>query len=215
MRHPASLARHTTTIRNCIALLAWTARPSVFGCAHHPILLDFCFFSSKTKTYIPSMAYPLRYVPRRLTRKDRTKQLRALARSRRSYKQKRYYLRPPLASFPSRESNHVRRAKRMYNVSAIGATHALARASGCSRKTLQSIVSKGKGAYYSSGSRPNQTPHSWGLARLASALTGGKASVIDFSLLARGCKTSSHALRLARNAKQSYTRRRVPHVALS
>ena len=41
------------------------------------------------------------------------------------------------------------------------------------------IIDKGKGAYYSSGSRPNQTPTSWGLARLASVILGGPSRKID------------------------------------
>lgn len=44
---------------------------------------------------------------------------------------------------------------------------------------IRQILAKGKGAYYSGGSRPNQTPSSWAYARLASALTGGKASKVD------------------------------------
>ena len=38
---------------------------------------------------------------------------------------------------------------------------------------------KGMGAYYSGGSRPNQTPFSWGLARLASVIMGGNARKVD------------------------------------
>ena len=41
------------------------------------------------------------------------------------------------------------------------------------------IIDKGKGAYYSSGSRPNQTPESWGYARLASVILGGPSRKID------------------------------------
>ena len=41
------------------------------------------------------------------------------------------------------------------------------------------IIKKGKGAFYSSGSRPNQTPFSWGLARLASVIMGGNARKVD------------------------------------
>jgi hypothetical protein len=41
------------------------------------------------------------------------------------------------------------------------------------------IIDKGKGAYFSSGSRPNQTPTSWGLARLASVILGGASRRID------------------------------------
>lgn len=41
------------------------------------------------------------------------------------------------------------------------------------------IIQKGMGAYYSSGSRPNQTPTSWGLARLASVIMNGAARRVD------------------------------------
>ena len=58
-------------------------------------------------------------------------------------------------------------------------------------------MNKGRGAYYSSGSRPNQSAESWGLARLASAITGGNASKIDYGILESGCKPNSPALLLA------------------
>ena len=38
---------------------------------------------------------------------------------------------------------------------------------------LVEVKKKGMGAYYSSGSRPNQTPHSWGMARMYSYILGG------------------------------------------
>lgn len=41
------------------------------------------------------------------------------------------------------------------------------------------IIDKGMAAYYTSGSRPNQTPMSWGKARLCSVLMNGKARKID------------------------------------
>lgn len=47
------------------------------------------------------------------------------------------------------------------------------------RTGQKKIIDKGKGAYYSSGSRPNQTPTSWGLARLASVILGGPSRRID------------------------------------
>tara|TARA_R100001463_G_scaffold43938_1_gene91440 strand:- start:58 stop:459 length:402 start_codon:yes stop_codon:yes gene_type:complete len=47
------------------------------------------------------------------------------------------------------------------------------------RTGQQKIIAKGQGAYYSSGSRPNQTATSWGLARLASVILGGPSRKID------------------------------------
>ena len=43
----------------------------------------------------------------------------------------------------------------------------------------EQIIKKGKGAYYSSGSRPNQTPFSWGYGRLASVILNGPSRKID------------------------------------
>ena len=65
--------------------------------------------------------------------------------------------------------------------------------------SLKDIVSKGEGAYYSSGSRPNQTAKSWGYARLASSITGGNASVVDMHILEKECSNNSKALKLAKN----------------
>ena len=80
---------------------------------------------------------------------------------------------------------------------------------GCSIQGLRQIVKKGQGAYYSSGSRPNQTAHSWGRARLASAITGGKSSQIDYHILKKSCKKGSKALRLADRSKYKKGIRRV------
>jgi hypothetical protein len=77
---------------------------------------------------------------------------------------------------------------------------------------LNQIVKKCEGAYYSSGSRPNQTPQSWGYARLASALTSGKAAAVDYDILEKGCSKRSKALTLAKKAIRNgigRTRRRV------
>ena len=46
---------------------------------------------------------------------------------------------------------------------------------------VEKILSKGRAAYASSGSRPNVTPEQWAKARLASVLTGGKALNVDKS----------------------------------
>ena len=142
---------------------------------------------------------PLRYLPFRLTRKDRAKQVRSLARSRKAYKVGKYYQRPKVASFKSKKSDHIVRATKMYGVDRIVPGPELARKTQCSVAALKQIVKKGEGAYYSSGSRPNQTARSWGLARLASSITGGKASAVDYSILEKGCNhKTSKAFRLAK-----------------
>ena len=148
---------------------------------------------------------PTRYVPLTLSRKDRRKQIIALKRSRRMYKRGKYSGRTTkLKSYPHVVSNHVVAARRMYHVEKIMPNAALAAATGCSVGSLQKIVKKGEGAFYSSGSRPNQTPQSWGYARLASAITGGKAAAVDYSILSNGCKPNSGALRLANASRKKY-----------
>ena len=104
----------------------------------------------------------------------------------------------------------------MYDVKKIGATNELAKKTGCNKATLAKIINKGAGAYYSSGSRPNQTPQSWGIARLASALTSGKAGAIDYNILINGCKIGSKGYKSAQlsRKKHGYGKRRVPKVKI-
>lgn len=148
---------------------------------------------------------PMRYVPRTLSRKDRSKQVAMLKRSRQLYKRGKYYGRTTkLKSYPHIASKHTDVARQMYNVDHIVPNAALAKATKCSIDALQKIVKKGEGAFYSSGSRPNQTPQSWGYARLASAITGGKAAAVDYSILKSGCETRSKALRLANASRKKY-----------
>ena len=141
---------------------------------------------------------PQRYIPRHLTRKDKSIVRKNLTRSRNMYKKNKYFVRPKVKSFKSRKSNHLNRLKKIYGVDNASPSKELAKKTKCSVDALKKIVKKGEGAYLSSGSRPNQTPHSWGLARLASSLTGGNASVVDYHVLEEGCKPTSKALKLAK-----------------
>ena len=70
--------------------------------------------------------------------------------------------------------------------------------------TLNEIVKKGEGAYYSSGSRPNQTAKSWGLARLASSITGGKSAAVDYAIIKRGCNHKKKAFIMANKSRKKY-----------
>lgn len=158
--------------------------------------------------------YNLRYVPKKLTQKDRKKQKNMLSKSKKMYKKGKYFTRKSIKSFKSTPSIHISKAKKMYNVETFGATNELSKKSGCSKTALAKIINKGEGAYYSSGSRPNQTPKSWGIARLASALTSGKAGAIDYNILINGCKSGSKGYKSAKNArkKYGYGTRRVPKI---
>ena len=149
-------------------------------------------------------AVTLRYLPKRLSIKDKKKQLKMIQKSRRMYKKGVYYTRKPVKSFTTKTSKHILATRKMYNVENIGANEELAKKSGCSLAALKKIVNKGEGAYFSSGSRPNQTAQSWGNARLASALTAGKAGAVDYNILHDGCKVGSKGYKMAETAKRRY-----------
>lgn len=141
---------------------------------------------------------PQRYIPKQLSKKDLQKQKANLRKSRKLYKQGIFFERPKVSSFKSRKSRHLNNARSLYKVQKIDSTEELSKKTHCSRKALEKIINKGRGAYYSSGSRPNQTAESWGIARLASAITGGNASIVDYHILVEGCSPNSMALKLAR-----------------
>jgi len=147
------------------------------------------------------------YTSKNMTQKDTKKQKRQLRKSRKLYKKGKYHARPKVKSYKSRKSNHLNRLRKMYGVEKIGATNELAKKTQCSKEGLEQILSKGRGAYYSSGSRPNQTAESWAVARLASAVTGGKSSAYDYHVLKEHCKPSSKALKLAKKTCKTLKRK--------
>tara|TARA_B100001287_G_scaffold274622_1_gene280323 strand:- start:5586 stop:6452 length:867 start_codon:yes stop_codon:yes gene_type:complete len=156
----------------------------------------------KRKTSVPK-----RYVPKQLSKKDKKKQAKELKKSRQAYKKGKYYTRKKMKSFKNKVSPHIIKARKMYKVDKITPNKKLAKACGCKIQGLRKIVKKGQGAYFSSGSRPNQTGHSWGYARMASAITGGKASAVDYNILEKYCTKKSKALKLAKKMRGKGTRR--------
>ena len=149
---------------------------------------------------------PKRYIPKILSKRDTKKQKQYLRKSRKLYKKGLYYERPKLKTFKSRPSNHIENAKKIYKIDTLEPTKELAEKTQCSEDALEKIVNKGRGAYYSSGSRPNQTAESWGLARLASSITGGNASIVDYDILYEGCKPASKALKMATKTCKKYNK---------
>ena len=125
---------------------------------------------------------PTRYLSP-LSKSDKIIQQKMILKSRRMYKKGEYKTRKMLKSYPSKKSSHVEKAKKKFGVDSMLPSAELVKKTGCPLHILQKIVQKGEGAYYSSGSRPNQTSQSWGIARLSSALTGGPAAKVDAALL--------------------------------
>ena len=150
------------------------------------------------------MKIPVRYLPPNLSIKDKKKQVQMLLKSRKLYKRHNYFTRKRLPSYKTKTSKHITRAKKIYNVDNVIPNKELSQKTGCSLEALKKIVNKGEGAYFSSGSRPNQTAQSWGYARLGSAITGQKAAAVDFGIIESGCNKSGKAYKLATKAKQAY-----------
>jgi hypothetical protein len=129
-----------------------------------------------------------------LSLKNKDKQLSMIRKSRKMYKKGEYFNRKKL-NYPVKVSPHIIRAQKIYGTKIIPSKE-LAQKTGCSINALKQIVKKGQGAYYSSGSRPSQTSQSWAYARLASAISGGKASKVDFHIL-KTCDRTKKAYQLS------------------
>jgi hypothetical protein len=147
---------------------------------------------------------PIRYLPFSLSRKDKKKQIQMLNKSKKEYVKKKYYTRKKVKSYENKPSNHVKNARKIYKIQNISPNQNLAKVTGCSLEALKQIVKKGEGAYYSSGSRPNQTAQSWGLARLASSITAGKSASVDYNIIEKGCNHKKKAFLLANKSKKKY-----------
>lgn len=151
-----------------------------------------------------NIKFPIRYLPNKLSKKDRLAQIRMLLKSKKLYKTHKYYTRKPLTSYKHQTSKHIINARKIYNIDNLLPSKELALKTGCSLDALNQIVRKGEGAYFSSGSRPNQTAQSWGIARLASSITGGKSAAVDYNILQNGCDHSKKAFVLANKSRKKY-----------
>lgn len=110
-----------------------------------------------------------RYFPGTLTKSDLSKQTHSI---------KNQTNRPILLSFTTKRSPWVQKFENKYGTKITDLEfinkHIL------KKKGIKQILDKGRAAYYTSGSRPNQTQHSWAYARLAAVIMGGvKARKVD------------------------------------
>ena len=86
----------------------------------------------------------------------------------------------PQTSFKSKKSSHIKKFEEKYKK--IITDKKWINDNILKKKGQELILSKGMGAYYSGGSRPNQTPQSWALARLASVIMNGNARKSDMDI---------------------------------
>jgi hypothetical protein len=147
---------------------------------------------------------PTKYLPSLKDIKDSAKQVKMLLKSRKQYKKGKFFTRKKLKSYKSKTSNHITDARKIYGIENVAPNKELAKKTGCSLSALKQIVRKGQGAYFSSGSRPNQTSQSWGLARLASSITAGKSAAVDYDILEKGCDHKKKAFLLAKKSRRKY-----------
>ena len=111
---------------------------------------------------------PKQYIPSSLTPADRKKQEESIRKGK---------PRPKVESFKSKRSSHVVKFEKKYGVKITN--KAFIYKNIMSKKGVDLVLKRGIAAYFSSGSRPNQTPASWSNARLASVIMGGAARKVD------------------------------------
>jgi len=124
----------------------------------------------------PKKKYPKKYT-NKLSRKDKQKQLQGLRRSSKSYKKGKYYTRPKMKSFKNKKSSWTQQFHELYPKAKT--MNQISKQTGISKKALMAVKKKGMGAYYSSGSRPNQTAESWGKARMYAYILGSPTRKVD------------------------------------
>ena len=112
---------------------------------------------------------PKKYIPKGLSKKDKEKQLDSIFKGEK---------RPKLDTAPPKKrSPFVVKFKKKYGVPITDLDwidkNLLA------REGIDQVLSKGRGAYYTAGSRPNVTQEQWAYARLGSVLLNGKARKVD------------------------------------
>jgi len=86
----------------------------------------------------------------------------------------------PTTKAPSKRSSYVIRFEKKYNTKITNED--FIHKNIITRTGQKKIMDKAKGAYFSGGSRPNQTPESWAFARLASVIVGGPARKVDIKI---------------------------------
>ena len=122
------------------------------------------------------MTLPPQYT-KGLSKKDKKKQLKNLKTAKKSYKRGKYVSRPKLKSFKEKKSSWTQKFHKLHPEAKT--LKQISDVTGIPKPALSAVKRKGMGAYYSSGSRPNQTAESWGLARMYSYILGGPTRRVD------------------------------------
>ena len=111
---------------------------------------------------------PKKYVPDTLKAKDKKKQIKSIFEKKDR----------PKVKVKSKKSSWVVKFDKKYKLKNKSLS-SISKATGIPLGALKMVYKKGEGAYYSSGSRPNQTKDSWARARMYSYILGGPVRKID------------------------------------
>lgn len=131
------------------------------------------------------MSIPQKYIPDYLSPEDKQKAKENIIESREAYKKGKYINRIQLKTAKTKKSNYTTEFKKKYGDLNKDEIVKLLESKGAinAKQAIDEIMSKGKGAYYSGGSRPLQTAFSWAWARLYSVLLGGKSRDVDLEIV--------------------------------
>jgi hypothetical protein len=108
-----------------------------------------------------------KYVPKGLSKSDKKKQVESIKKG----------TDRPKVDYDTKRSSHVVAFEKKYNKKITDKTWISKNI--ISMTGIDKILSKGRGAYYSAGSRPNVSASQWAYARLASVIMGGPARKVD------------------------------------
>ena len=108
-----------------------------------------------------------KYVPKSLSDKDKKKQEKSIKEG----------TDRPKVDYKTKRSSHVVAFEKKYGEKITNDSFISKNI--ISKTGIDEILSKGRGAYYSAGSRPNTSATQWARARLASVIMGGPARKVD------------------------------------
>lgn len=112
---------------------------------------------------------PKRYLPDSLSEKEKKKQIKSIFEGKD---------RPKIDKKPRKSSWTVQFNKKygeeLKDMKGGKSVKNIAKVTGIPHKALKEIFEKGEAAYYSSGSRPNQTASSWAYGRIYAYIMGGE-----------------------------------------
>ena len=108
-----------------------------------------------------------KYVPKSLSESDKKKQIKSIKEG----------TDRPKTDYKTKRSSHVVAFEKKYGEKITNDSFISKNI--ISKTGIDEILSKGRGAYYSAGSRPNVSATQWARARLASVIMGGPARKVD------------------------------------